>query len=268
LLHHCSQVLLPELLLVNEFVPLQITITASSYQQPASLQLSQRTAMGATPGQATLLAASPDGKLHVVNPEGQTLQLPAIPAGGRFTQHLWVRSQVPNTCKLVAVLSCPAVVSQSSELRFSEPFDHVTRLNGEVGVHTLVAASHAYAAANNSSSGSNAGQGQGAEEASAAAAAAAAVEGVPLEVGQVVFAQVLVRALHGVDLELLDAQLELQQESGLQVGAGCKRATPHSSYSTALLHPNMLICLFTAGPVVRLSCAVAAPYTCTPQPLR
>jgi hypothetical protein len=227
LLHHCPQVLLPELLLVNEFVPLQITMTASSYQQPASLQLSLRTAMGATPGQATLLAASPDGKLHAVNPEGQNLQLPAIPVGGSFTQHLWVRSQAPNSCKLIAVLSCPAVVSQSAELRFTEPFDHVTRLNGEVGVHTLVAASHAYAAANSSSSSSlSAGQGQGADEASAAAAA---VEGVPLEVGQVVFAQVLVRALHGVDLELLDAQLELQQESGLQVGSGWNPATPHSS---------------------------------------
>jgi hypothetical protein len=210
-------VLLPELLLVNEFAPLQITVTASSPQQPASLQLSLRTAMGATPGQTTLLAASPDGKLHAVHPEGQTLQLPAIPAGGRFTQHLWVRSQVPNSCKLVAVLSCPAVVSQSAELRFKEPFDHVTRLNGEVGVHTLVAASHAYSAANSSSSSSGStAAGQGADEASAAAAAAA--EGVPLEVGQVVFAQVLVRALHRVDLELLDAQLELQQESGLQVG--------------------------------------------------
>jgi hypothetical protein len=213
--------LLPELLLVNEFAPIQISISAASPQPPATLQLSLRTAMGATPGQATLLAASQDGKLHAINPEGQTLELPAIAAGGKFTQHLWMRSQVANSCKLVAVLSCPAVVSQTAELRFSEPFDHVTRLNGEVGVHSLVAASQAYAAANSGASAAvaaaaaAAAQGQDAEEALAAAAAA---EGVPLEVGQVVFAQVLVRALHAVELQLLDAQLELQQESGLQVG--------------------------------------------------
>jgi hypothetical protein len=212
------QVLLPELLLVNEFAPVQVTVSASSAQPPSTLQLSLRTAMGATPGQATLLSASHDGKLHAINPEGETLKLPAIAAGGQFTQHLWVRSQVANSCRLIAVLSCPAVVSQSAELRFNEPFDHVTRLNGEVGVHTLVAASHAYAAANSGGSALGAAvQGQGPDEASAAAAA----EGVPLEVGQVVFAQVLVRALHGVDLQLLDAQVELQQESGLQVGCRC-----------------------------------------------
>lgn len=218
------QVLRPELLLVNEFAPLQVTVSASSPQLPATLQLSLRTAMGATPGDATLLAASRDGKLHAINPEGETLELPAIAAGSSFTQHLWVRSQVANSCRLMAVLSCPAVVSESAELWFSEPFDHVTRLHGEVGVHTLVAASHAYAAANSDAGAlatAAAAQSQGSEDASAAAGAA---EGVPLEVGQVVFAQVLVRALHAVELQLLDAQLELQQEAGLQVSntaGGC-----------------------------------------------
>ncbi|WIA11906.1 hypothetical protein OEZ85_011990 [Tetradesmus obliquus] len=115
------QVLRPELLLVNELAPLQVTVSASSPQLPATLQLSLRTAMGATPA-----------------------------------------------------------------------------ANSDAGALATAAAA----------------QSQGSEDASAAAGAA---EGVPLEVGQVVFAQVLVRALHAVELQLLDAQLELQQEAGLQL---------------------------------------------------
>lgn len=201
----CAQVLLPELLLVGEFVPVEVAITVTAAQPATALELILRTAMGATPGQAVVLAALPDGKLHALNPECHTLQLPALPASGCFTQRLWVRSQVPSSLTLAAVLSCPATLSQEVDLQFVEPFEHVTRLNGEMGVHALVAPSRLYAAAD------------GTAACTAADAAVAAGGGVPVVVGQVLYAQVLVRGLNDVDLQLLDAQLELQQGSGLQV---------------------------------------------------
>lgn len=177
---------------------MEISIQASAAQSSASLELSLRSAMGAVPAQVTMLAALADGKLHALNAEGHVITLPELAAESCYTQRVWVRSMFASSCRLVAVLSCPAQVPQSAELHFVEPFEHMTRLTGELNVHALVAPSKNYAAVSSS-------------------AAADSTGGVPLVVGQVVFAQVLVRAIHAVELQLLGAQLELQQDAGLQV---------------------------------------------------
>eukprot|EP00879_Flechtneria_rotunda_P002505 GHRR01002703.1.p1 GENE.GHRR01002703.1~~GHRR01002703.1.p1 ORF type:complete len:1063 (+),score=495.97 GHRR01002703.1:1057-4245(+) len=195
------QVAMPDLLLVGEFVPINVVVQASAAQQAATLELSVKSAMGATPGHVAVLATMPDSKLQAVNPEGQALPVPALDAGTNYTQRLWVRSQLASTCRLIAVLSCPATVAQSIQLTFLEPFAHVTRLNGEMNMHTLVAPSHNYSTVIQ------------ADRVDGSAAAG----GVPIVLGQSLFAQVLVKALHNVDLQLLDAEVELQQGSGLQL---------------------------------------------------
>lgn len=190
--------LLPELLLLGEYVPIEVRVCAFAAQSAASLELSLRSAMGAVPGQVTILAALADGKLHELNAEGHVITLHELEAGSCFTQKVWVRSTRAGSCTLVAVLSCPAPVSQHAELHFAEPFEHVTRLTGELNVHTLVAPSSHY-------------------EAASAAGPADCIGGVPLVVGQVAFAQVMIRAIQDVQLQLLYAQVELQQDAGVQV---------------------------------------------------
>eukprot|EP00878_Enallax_costatus_P027899 GHUV01030087.1.p1 GENE.GHUV01030087.1~~GHUV01030087.1.p1 ORF type:complete len:989 (+),score=366.66 GHUV01030087.1:1269-4235(+) len=192
------QVVMPQSMLVAEFCLVEVRVHAFAAQSAASLELSLRSPTGAVPGQVTMLAALPDGKLHALSTEGHAMQLPELAAGSSFSQRLWVRSTLASSCRLVAVLSCPAQVHQSADLHFVEPFEHVTRLAGELGVHTLVAPAQSFA----NSSGPAASDSAGA---------------VALAVGQVIFAQVLIRAVHDVELQLLGAQLELQKDAGLQV---------------------------------------------------
>jgi hypothetical protein len=130
---------------------------------------------------------------------------------------------------VAAVLSCPALVAAHADLRFRQAFEHRVRLSAEAGVHALVAPTRAYASINSSSSGG--GRGGDDEAASRTAASRApAADGavdaddsdgdaaVRLAVGQSVLAQVLVGCSHSAELLLLDAELGLEQESGLKVG--------------------------------------------------
>jgi hypothetical protein len=203
------QVLLPSLLLVGEFVPIDVAVSVTAAQPPATLELSVRSASGSPPPALTLLAALPDGKLHELSLEAQDLPLPKLAAGSVWTQRLWARSREAGACRLTATLSCPALVVQHADLSFRPPFEHRVRLSAEAGVHTLVGPSAAFAAVNGGVGGS-----QGAQAAAGGDAA------VPLVVGQSVMAQVLVGASHAADLLLLGAGLELEPGSQLKVRAG------------------------------------------------
>lgn len=209
------QVLLPDLLLVNEFVPIDILVDVTAAQPPATLELSVRSVSGAPPSRLTLLAALPDGKLHELNLEAQTLPVPKLAAGSVWTQRLWARSREAGSCRMTATLSCPALVVQHGDLSFRPPFEHRVRLCAEAGVHTLVGPSAAFAAVN----GNGAGEGGVAGSGSIGQGEVAVVEGgaVPLVVGQSVMAQVLVGTGHAADLMLLGAELELEPRSQLKV---------------------------------------------------
>lgn len=211
--HPLLQVLLPSLLLVGEFVPIDVAVSVTAAQPPATLELSVRLASGSPPPTLTLLAALPDGKLHELSLQAQDLPLPKLAAGSVWTQRLWARSREAGGCRLTATLSCPALVVQHADLSFRPPFEHRVRLSAEAGVHTLVGPSAAFAAVNGGSGGT--GQCQG-----AAGAAGDRDAAVPLVVGQSVMAQVLVGASHAADLLLLGAGLELEPGSQLKVRGG------------------------------------------------
>lgn len=210
--HPLLQVLLPRLLLVGEFVPIDVAVSVTAAQPPATLELSVRSASGSPPPTLTLLASLPDGKLHELSLQAQDLPLPKLAAGSVWTQRLWARSREAGGCRLTATLSCPALVVQHADLSFRPPFEHRVRLSAEAGMHTLVGPSAAFAAVNGGSGGT--GQGQGAPAAGDRDAA------VPLVVGQSVMAQVLVGASHAADLLLLGAGLELEPGSQLKVRGG------------------------------------------------
>jgi hypothetical protein len=202
------QLLQPELLLMGEFVPLEIRVDVSAAQPPSSLELSVRAAgTGAVPRHLTLLAAAADGKLHEVSLEGQVLALPKLPPGSSWTQRLWARSSTVQDCRVSAVLSSPALVPAHADLAFRQPFEHRVRLSTEAGVHTLLAPSPAFETINGSSLATAAVDG----------GSTASGDAVPLVVGQSVLAQVLVAVSCPAELLLLDADVELQQESGLKV---------------------------------------------------
>jgi hypothetical protein len=219
----CWQVVVPDLMLAGEFVPVQVVVEVSAAQPATALEVSLRSAIGATPASVTMLGQSAEGKALQLNTEGHSLPVPALPAGASFSQLLWIRSQQAVSCRVVAVLACPTLVAASAELSFVKPFVHITRLSSEVNVHTLVAASPAYGAVNSGPPEAGmAGGDEGAAVATGAAAAAAAggvgrPYSVPVAVGQMVICHVLVQAPNQVDLLLLDADLALDQGAGLQV---------------------------------------------------
>lgn len=215
------QVLLPDLLLVGEFVPIDIRVDVTAAQPPATLELSVRSVSGTPPSTLTLLAALPDGKLHKLSLEAQTLTLPKLAAGAVWTQRLWARSREAGSCRLTATLSCPALVVQHGDLTFRLPFEHRVRLCAEAGVHTLVGPSAAFAAVNDGNAGGEgvaSARGSGGQ--SAAADSGSGVDAVPLVVGQSVMAQVLVGTGHAAELLLLGAELELEPGSQLKVREG------------------------------------------------
>jgi hypothetical protein len=218
------QVLLPDLLLVGEFIPIDIRVHVTAAQQPATLELSVRSGSGTPPSTLTLLAALPDSKLHELNLEAQTLPLPKLAPGAVWTQRLWARSRDVGSCRLTATLSCPALVVQHGDLTFRLPFEHRVRLCAEAGVHTLVGPSAAFAVVNGEGGTGAPGDGQ-----SAAADIGGAVA-VPLVLGQSVMAQVLVGTGHAAELLLLGAELELEPGSPLKVRKGVElsvlRLTP------------------------------------------
>lgn len=186
-------------MLVGEFVPVVVNVQFKAAQEASYLDVSLQSSMGATPGQVTLLAASQDGKLQTLNTEGHSLHLPSMTAGSCYNQQLWVRSAFAISCKLLVQLNCPGQVTQSVALQFAEPFEHVTRCSGEVNMHTLVGPSDEFAVMR---------QGGG---------SAGSSGGVPLVIGQVALAQVLIQAVHDVELQVMEAQLELQKDVGVQV---------------------------------------------------
>jgi hypothetical protein len=208
------QVLLPDLLLVGEFIPIDIRVDVTAAQPPATLEVSVRSASGTPPSTLTLLAALPDGKLHEISLEAQTLTLPKLAAGAVWTQRLWARSREAGSCRLTATISCPALVVQHGDLTFRLPFEHRVRLCAEAGVHTLVGPSAAFAAVNGEGGTGARGSGQ------SAAADVGGADAVPLVVGQSVMAQVLVGTGHAAELLLLGAELEPEPGSQLKVREG------------------------------------------------
>eukprot|EP00775_Hariotina_reticulata_P005239 gene5239-5474_t len=220
------KVVAPELMLAGEFAPVQVQVQASTAQPAAALEVSVRSAVVSSTAAVTLLAQSAEGKVLQLTTEGHTLPVPALAAGGSFSQLLWLRSALAGSCRVVAVLACPTLVPASTELSFSQPFMHISRLSSEMNVHTLVAANPAYSAVNTGHPEAAAARG---DESTAAVAVGAAAGGsggggggggqfgVPLAVGQMVFCHVLVQAPNNVDLLLLDADLVLDEKSGVQV---------------------------------------------------
>lgn len=215
------QVLQPDLLLVGEFVPIEVRIHTTAVQPPCTLEISVTSSASGSPlNTLTLLAALPDGKLQELSLESQILSVPRLAAGASWVQHLWARSREALSCSLKATLSCPALVTQQSQLNFMLPFEHRVRLSAEAGMHTLVGPSDAFTSVNSSNTAPAVVSQQTAAGTFDTAAAA-----VPLVVGQGLLLQVLVTAVHSADLLLLGADLELEPGSQLKVRGNCQQAT-------------------------------------------
>jgi len=123
--------------LLGEHVYVPITVHVTRELSGAIMEFAVKPAAGMSPADITL-TVDDEGRLATLPLDGGgRMSLPTIRARGQHTVRAWVQAKQPGRLTITALVLCPAPVLQTAAIVFDDPFDSKCRLTAEAGVHTL-----------------------------------------------------------------------------------------------------------------------------------